>query len=64
VSPYYTVPGVAETLEPLSRFQKASGCLGAFANRMVFCGFLPGVFLLAVPSLHPERPYLTVFCSI
>lgn len=60
---YYTVPEVAEALEPLSRFQKHSGCLAAFANRVVFCGLLPGVFLFAVQSLRPQRPLLTIACQ-
>lgn len=57
---YYASPAFAATLEPLRRFQVENGWLAAFANRMFFCGILPGVFLVAVRSIRPRRPCLTV----
>lgn len=52
---YRFVPVVASALEPLSRWQTESGWVAAFLNRVVFCGLLPGVFLVAMPSLRPRK---------
>ena len=52
---YYRSPGFANALEPLARWQKESGCLAAFLNRVAFCGILPGIFIVCVPSLRPRR---------
>ena len=52
---YRCVPAVANALEPLSRWQTESGWVAAFLNRVVFCGLLPGVFLVAVPSLRLRK---------
>ena len=61
VAAYYAFPTVAAALEPLSRWQTESGWLAAFANRVVFCGLLPGAFLLAVRSIRPPRVALVIF---
>ena len=58
---YYHVGAVVAVLEPLVRWQATSGGVAAFMNRVVFCGLLPGVFLLSVRSIRPPRPWLTVF---
>lgn len=52
---YHAVPSVAAVLEPLARWQTASGWAAAFLNRVVFCGLLPGVFMVTVPSIRPPR---------
>lgn len=58
---YYFVPGATALFEPLARWQRSSGWLAAFLNRFVFCGALPGVFVLTLPELRPARfPILTV----
>lgn len=69
---YYGSPSFARMLEPLSRWQKESGWLAAFLNRVAFCGILPGVFIVCVPSLRPRRVFMTLvvqtlwsgFCGI
>jgi len=52
---YYGSPNFARALDPLSRWQKESGWLAAFLNRVAFCGILPGVFICCVRSLRPRR---------
>lgn len=52
---YHAIPTVAAALEPLSRWQTASGWGAAFLNRVVFCGLLPGAFMVTVPSIRPPR---------
>ena len=47
---YHAIPAVAAALEPISRWQTAGGWGAAFLNRVVFCGLLPGVFMVTVPS--------------
>ena len=59
VAGYYFVPGVAAVLEPLRVWQTESGWVAAFLNRVIFCGLLPGVFLVSVKSIRPPRPLLT-----
>lgn len=57
---YYAIPDVAAALEPLSRWQSDSGLSAAFLNRVVFCGVIPGAFLVTVRTLRPRHPFLTV----
>ena len=52
---YHAIPAVAAALEPISRWQTAGGWGAAFLNRVVFCGLLPGVFMVTVPSIRPPR---------
>lgn len=55
---YYRIPAVAEFLEPLRVWQTEKGFVAAFASRFVFCGLLPGVFMVTMKSLsvpHPGR---------
>ena len=56
---YYTIPAVASALEPLARWQKERGILAAFLNRVVFCGLVPGVFIVLLKALRPKQcsPY-------
>lgn len=57
---YYHVPNVTSVLGPLARWQTVHGAIGAFLNRIVTCGILPGVFLLAMPSIRPALPWTTI----
>lgn len=57
---YYFVPGVAGIFEPLRRWQAAYGWVAAFLNRVIFCGVLPGIFLLTVKSIRPRHPFAIV----
>lgn len=63
VASYYFVPGFAGLLEPLARWQRANGSVAAFANLFFFCGLVPGVFLLTIPTLRPRRPILTILAQ-
>lgn len=60
---YYFVPCVTLALEPFARFQREYGPLAAFSGQMFFSGFLPGLFLLALKSIRPRRPLLTVLAQ-
>ena len=52
---YYTLPTVPALLEPLARWQKESGWIAAFLNRVIFCGLIPGLFIVCVKSLRPKH---------
>ena len=52
---YFRVPSVADFFVPLAHWQSEGGWVAAFLNRVIFCGLLPGVFLLTVPSLRPPK---------
>ncbi len=60
VRAYYAVPSVAAALEPLLMWQTGSGWLAAFLNRVFFNGLLPGVFLLAIPTIRPKHVLLVI----
>lgn len=60
---YYSVPAVRTVLEPLKAYQVESGWLAAFLNRVIFCGVLPGVFLITVKTIRPKYPLLTVLAN-
>lgn len=57
---YYLVPGIRASLEPLAKWQTEGGWYAAFLNRVVFCGVIPGLFLLLIRALRPRRPFLTI----
>ena len=57
---YYHGSVVAAVLEPLSRWQTEHGAVAAFLNRVVFCGLIPGAFLLTVKALRPRRAWLVI----
>ena len=67
---YYFMPGVDSCLAPLAKWQVESGWVAAFVNRFVFCGVLPGSFMLMLPRLRPRfHPVMTVcatavFCVV
>jgi len=45
----------------LAEWQTEGGWGAAFLNRVVFCGLVPGAFLMCVKSIRPPRPLLTTF---
>ena len=57
---YYALPAVPAALEPLARWQRESGWLAAFLNRVVFCGLIPGVFVVCVKSLRPKHVVVVI----
>ena len=46
VGGYYSFHGVAAALEPLAEWQRQRDLIAVSVNRLVFCGLLPGVFLI------------------
>ena len=52
---YYSMPVVPSALEPLARWQRESGWLAAFLNRVIFCGLIPGTFIVCVRALRPKH---------
>ena len=60
---YYFVPGVDRVLAPVAEWQRREGWVAAFLSRAFFCGILPGVFLLSIPSLRPKRPLATILLN-
>lgn len=57
---YYLVPGVADSLKVFADIQVKYGKLASFLNRVISGGVLPGIFLLAMPTIRPPRPVATV----
>ena len=55
VAAYLMLPAFRNLLEPLSVWQTQRGWVAAFLNRVVFCGILPGIFLITMPSLRPKK---------
>lgn len=60
---YCRFPAFAAALEPLARWQRESGWLAAFLNRIAFCGALPGVFLALVPAIRPRLVVATILAQ-
>ena len=57
---FYRVPAADVVFGPLMKWQTRSGWAAAFLNRVIFCGVIPGMFLLGVKSIRPPSPLLTV----
>ena len=57
---YYALPGFADLLEPLAKWQRDNGAFAAFASLAVFCGVIPGLFLCTIKSLRPRYPLATI----
>ena len=63
VGAYYLSDQFREMLEPVAEWHRAWGWRAAFASQTVFCGILPGVFLLAFRSIRPRYPLLTILAQ-
>ena len=63
VKAYYLMPGVAGALRVFADWQVEYGKLASFANRFVCGGVVPGVFLLSMPSIRPEKAVATVLAQ-
>ena len=57
---YYWISGVAAVLEPLRVWQGEHEFVGAVLSRVLFCGIVPGFFLLTVKTIRPKRPWATI----
>ncbi len=53
---YYASPRVSEVFEPLVNLELTYGWRAAVVNRVVFTGFVPGLFLLMIRSIRPRYP--------
>lgn len=63
VAAYYLTQGVAGSLKVFADWQAEYGKLASFANRFVCGGVVPGVFLLTMPSIRPQRAVATVLAQ-
>jgi len=63
VAAYYLAPGAASAMAVFADWQVAYGKVASFANRFVCGGLLPGVFLVAMPSIRPPHPMATVLAQ-
>ena len=52
---YRFAPPVAEMLRPIAELQTKWGPLAGAANQIFFCGVVPGLFMLLVKSIRPDR---------
>ena len=60
---YYHVSWVASALQPLHEWQDAQGWVAAFLNRFVFCGILPGIFILTMKTLKVRHPLAAILAQ-
>ena len=60
---YYHVSWVAPVLQPLHEWQDAQGWIAAFLNRFVFCGMLPGAFILTMKALAVRHPIAAILAQ-
>ena len=60
VGAYYLLAPFHEMIEPVAEWHCAWGWRSAFVSQAIFCGILPGVFLLAIRSIRPRHPFLTI----
>ena len=63
VGAYCLLVPFREMLEPVADWHRACGWRAAFASQAIFCGILPGVFLLAFRSIRPRHPFLTILAQ-
>ena len=60
---YYLLPGVASCFERVRTWQEAFGWKAVVVSRIFFNGILPGVFLLVVREIRPQRPLATILAQ-
>ena len=63
VGAYYFLAPFREMLEPIAAWHGTWGWRAAFISQAVFCGILPGAFLLAIRSIRPQHPFLTILAQ-
>ena len=63
VAAYYLMPGVAGALKVFADWQVEYGKVASFVNRFVCGGVVPGVFLLAMPTIRPKKAVATVLAQ-
>ena len=60
---YYLLPSFRAAVEPIANWHRECGWRAAFVSQAIFCGILPGVFLLAVRSIRPRHPFQTILAQ-
>ena len=63
VGAYYLLVPFRGMLEPIAGWHREFGWRAAFVSQAIFCGILPGVFLLAFRSIRPRHPFLTILAQ-
>lgn len=63
VGAYYLIGPFRELLEPVAQWHRDWEWRAAFMSQAIFCGILPGVFLLAFRSICPRHPFLTILAQ-
>ncbi len=53
---YYLAPGVGGALDEIAVWQARYGIPFSLASYLFFCGIVPYLFCLAIPSLRPKEP--------
>jgi hypothetical protein len=53
---YYWLPAVHNALETVDAWQARYGIAFSLGSYLFFCGIVPYLFCIAMPSLHPKHP--------
>ena len=61
---YYGIPAVREALDVVAQWQARYGTPVSLASFLFFCGVIPYLFCLAVPSLRPKEPWKALFFAL
>lgn len=61
---YYLQPDVARTLDAVADWQVRYGIPFSLASYLFFCGVVPYLFCLALPSLRPREPGKALFFAL
>lgn len=61
---YFTSPVVLDVLAPVAEWQRENGWIAAFVTCSVFCGLLPGAFILFVRRLEVACPWRTIAVQV
>lgn len=60
---YYFLAEVAVCFEKVRLWQETFGWKAVVVSRIVFNGLIPGVFLLGVKKIRPQRPWATILAQ-
>ena len=63
VGAYYSFAGIAAAFEPIAEWHRQRDLVAVSVNRLVFCGLLPGVFLVLKHKGSWTRVLRTVFAQ-
>lgn len=63
VCAYYRLPVCRDLMEPFAAWHRDWGWRAAFICQALFCGLLPGAFLLLFRGIRPRRAGLTILAQ-